>query len=341
MWTTQLSFRTGAQGHHICVDCSSNVVQLFLSEPKINLPPKCMICKVDINESIFERQLTSAQLEIYRTIMLSLFWSKECLQENEELVHCSFCSYVEIREKSEGAQFIFCKHKDCGKTSCLICLRDCPTFEQGYEVSDYDSYSDDIEEMERHFICATLKAEKKMLDTSIENGQKMSCPGCGLSGMKDDACPSCQTSWCYFCGLKEVDCDKAQTGKESSIYDHNVDWDSNPERCPMYLTAIQDIDPSWPEDEDQCLEHFHRLRSLRLLRDAYETLGDAKFRKLNKQFGIIENCVNLTLINYDDDDMNADDSSNDEEIASIVSDDNMNPDDGSGDEEKHESPNVI
>ncbi|CAF1287810.1 unnamed protein product, partial [Didymodactylos carnosus] len=170
------------------------------------------------------------------------------------LLHC----YVEIREKSEGAQFMFCKHRDCGKTSCLICLRDCPTFEQGYEVNEYEEYEDNIDEMEHHFICATLKNEKQIFDTTIEKGQKVACPGCGLAGMKDDACthmtcPNCHTSWCYFCGLKEQECDKALPNdeKEITISDHNVDWERNPKRCPMYLTVIQDVDLSWPENEDE------------------------------------------------------------------------------------------
>ena len=52
----------------------------------------------------------------------------------------------------------------------------------------------------------------------------------------------------------------------------------------MYLTNICDIDQSWPEDEDECLEYFHRIRSLKYLRQAYEQLGPEIIEQLNEQF---------------------------------------------------------
>jgi hypothetical protein len=75
----------------------------------------------------------------------------------------------------------------------------------------------------------------------------------------------------------------------------------------MYLTHIHDIDENWPDDDDICLEFFHRIRSLKYLRQAYEQLGLAVFQQLDKQFGIISACgfslddikhANLRLINY-------------------------------------------
>jgi len=33
-----------AQSHHLCMDCSANLVALFVAEPNINLPPRCMVC---------------------------------------------------------------------------------------------------------------------------------------------------------------------------------------------------------------------------------------------------------------------------------------------------------
>ena len=52
-------------------------------------------------------------------------------------------------------------------------------------------------------------------------------------------CPECQTCWCYFCGLKESDCDKGdQSGfifeATVSIYHHNANWINNPKRF-VYL----------------------------------------------------------------------------------------------------------
>jgi hypothetical protein len=48
-------------------------------------------------------------------------------------------------------------------------------------------------------------------------------------------CPECQTSWCYFCGLKEIDCDKGEqiefiTDSGAAINRHNIGWEINPKR---------------------------------------------------------------------------------------------------------------
>jgi hypothetical protein len=48
-------------------------------------------------------------------------------------------------------------------------------------------------------------------------------------------CPECQTSWCYFCGLKASDCDKSGSNEDldeeaTSIYQHNIDWETNAKR---------------------------------------------------------------------------------------------------------------
>lgn len=75
----------------------------------------------------------------------------------------------------------------------------------------------------------------------------------------------------------------------------------------MYLTKICATDDNWPRDEHDCLEYFHRIRSLKYLRQAYEQLGPEIIEQLNEQFGIIDACGfdlddirygNTTLINY-------------------------------------------
>jgi len=75
----------------------------------------------------------------------------------------------------------------------------------------------------------------------------------------------------------------------------------------MYLTYIQDVDENWPDEDKKCLEYFHKIRSLKYLRQAYEELGSEVFQQLNEQFGMISACgftldeikhANLQLINY-------------------------------------------
>jgi hypothetical protein len=75
----------------------------------------------------------------------------------------------------------------------------------------------------------------------------------------------------------------------------------------MYLTSICDIDESWPDDEYPSLEYFHRIRSRKYLRQAYEQLGQNIIQQLNEQFSIIDACGfslhdiqngNIQLIDY-------------------------------------------
>ncbi|CAF0987072.1 unnamed protein product [Rotaria sordida] len=294
------------QGHYFCTQCSTNIVRLFFSEPHNYIPLRCLICRIELNPSVFERQLTPEQIEFYDQHMLIFAWSKHFLDEDERLDHCPFCSFAAIR--NINASHIFhCQHEQCLKVSCLICRKVCPKFQSDYGTDE------ELAEMDKHFKCAELADDKHIVDEYLESGQKIACPKCGLAGMKDDACthmtcPTCAQLWCYFCGKKVEDCEKARDGT-NGIFDHNHNWDCNPNRCPMYLTQVCDIDDRWPDDEEQCLVMFHRNRSLRLLREVYEKLGKERIDELDRHFNIISTCgftmeeifdEDLTLIKYPD-----------------------------------------
>ena len=121
-------------------------------------------------------------------------------------------------------------------------------------------------------------------------------PGCGLAGRKDEACthmacPRCQKSWCYLCGLSVEDCDKKPPlpGRPADdIFLHNADWEVNPARCPMYLTQILEVDPSWlgdweegdEVDDERCLAYFHRWRTIKLLQEVQEEVGTSTFEQV-------------------------------------------------------------
>lgn len=291
------------QGHHFCVECSKQIVDLFFSDPHMYIPLRCVLCHVELNASVFERQLTPDQLNFYQQHMLVLVWAKELVGPNERLDNCPFCSFAVIRSKYDPTIFN-CERPDCLKSSCLICRKACPRFD-----SNYATEIQQIQMME-HFTCEALANEKKAFDDAIENGQKLPCPKCGLSGMKDDSCthmtcPTCFQVWCYFCGKPVEDCDKA-SGGANNIFDHNHNWDTNPKRCPMYFTQIQDIDQRWADNEEGCLNRFHRIRTLGLLREVYNALGRETLDALNSHFHSLDSCgftldeilrEDLTLIN--------------------------------------------
>ncbi|CAF1541103.1 unnamed protein product [Rotaria sp. Silwood1] len=294
------------QGHHFCTECSANIVRLFFSEPQNYIPLRCVQCHIDLNPSVFERQLTLEQIDFYHQNMLRFVWSKDFLEEGERLDYCPFCTFAAIRNIN-ASHIFFCQHPQCLKVSCLICRKACPKFQNDYGTDD------ELDEMEKHFKCAELANDKHIVDQYLESGQKIACPKCGLAGMKDDACthmtcPTCSQLWCYFCGKKVEDCERARDGT-NGIFDHNHNWNCNPNRCPMYFTQICDIDDRWPDDEEQCLVMFHRNRSLCLLREVYQKLGKERMDELDHHFNIISTCgftleeilnEDLTLIKYPD-----------------------------------------
>ncbi|CAF2132590.1 unnamed protein product [Rotaria magnacalcarata] len=292
------------QGHHYCTDCSANIVRLFFSEPQQNIPLRCQKCCIELIPNVFERQLTEEQLGIYIDHILVFSFAEGFLLENERLDHCPFCTNAVIRNIN-AAHIFYCDHPECGKVSCLICRKACPKFEVDYATDEL------IAEMEKHFKCVELADDKRELDRYVELGQKVPCPNCGLAGMKDDACThmtclKCSQLWCYFCGKKVEDCDRARDSN-NGIFDHNHNWNLGPKRCPMYLTQIHELDNRWPKDDFECLAWFHRNRSLRFLREAFEKLGEERIKQVDAHFNTITTCgftleeileEDLTLIKY-------------------------------------------
>jgi hypothetical protein len=223
--------------------------------------------------------------------MLAVLCAKEILEEGEELVNCPFCPYFEVRFTRGGANFLHCRRDKCLKTSCIICRKSCPSFADGYE--DEEESEESLAALEKHFLCAELKEPKLILEHAVEQGLKIPCPSCHVSGMKDTncthmTCSNCAQVWCYFCGRKESDCDKEVPAE--NIYSHNADWeDKLGTRCPMYLSELSESH-SWPVDEDACLELFHTLRARCFLKRAVRALGPTLCDRLDAHFSSIRSC---------------------------------------------------
>jgi len=138
----------------------------------------------------------------------------------------------------------------------------------------------------------------------------MACPSCGVSGRKDDACThmtcvKCHTQWCYCCGLSVDDADKSRErerrgGGDPSLFEHNKHFEINSKRCPMYLSQIGQVDEDWPTHDDNeentadleadCLEMFHKHRTLMMLNRAKNELGKKEWAIARERFPNIRNC---------------------------------------------------
>lgn len=275
------------QGHHYCVECSQTIVRLFLSQPLAYIPLRCLQCHVELNPSVFERQLSPQQLDFYHQNMLVLVWAKSLAGSDERFDNCPFCSFAVIRGIRDP-KILECQHPQCQKWSCLVCRKECPRPRDAYE-SDEQTL-----QLIYHLRCDALGEDKEIFDQALEFGQKLPCPKCGLAGMKDDSCthmscPTCAQVWCYFCGKALEECDKANDGV-NGIYDHNERWHQNGDRCPMYFTQIQDVDDRWPDGEENCLIRFHRNRTLSMLRNAFQRLGQERIQELNEHFNSLNAC---------------------------------------------------
>lgn len=78
----------------------------------------------------------------------------------------------------------------------------------------------------------------------------------------------------------------------------------------MYLTEIGQIDDRWDSvDDGKCVDLLSRLRTLSLLRQAYNMIGEDGFRMLSDKYDSIKNCgytedeilhTDIRIINRDD-----------------------------------------
>mmetsp|Transcript_37890 Transcript_37890/g.77772 ORF Transcript_37890/g.77772 Transcript_37890/m.77772 type:complete len:359 (+) Transcript_37890:40-1116(+) len=282
--------------HHLCPECSENYKNGVMNEASMDMfPPKCSFCACEVDLPSFERQLTDAQRDTFLSIMMM----KE-LEPGEIVQSCPFCPFFCTRFVGTGgssaqALFIHCLRSDCSKVSCSICLKEC---KDGEHDSDEDDEAVQLG-MIGHFECARREQEwgmwRREFEEAIESGIKFPCPKCNQAGMKDDACThmtceSCQTVWCYICGLdtKLDECSKAVAGgghsNMAAEYRHNVNWHAIEGRCPMDLSEIHQVDASWPEDGEEAKEKLHWLRCVRNLKRLYDKMGQQKYRQLVEAF---------------------------------------------------------
>jgi len=278
--------------HYMCNECSGVWVNSVMGDLDTSYPPKCPLCKGGISKDLFERQLTSAQQNTFRTHA-----ARTALKPGEKLIECKECGLFEV--VTDNPVLWWCPHCECG--SCRVCNKDLPPGAVKYDI-----------EKSPHHLCATLREPKALMEQAIEEGSKMRCPSCKLAGRKDDACThmtctKCSTEWCYVCGLNVIECDKAppaqEGGRVNDIYLHNRDWERNAKRCPMYLTLILEVDLNWLgenweenatqedlEDDERCLDYLHRFRTIKLLQDVRGKIGNEAFIGAFVAFDSIKNC---------------------------------------------------
>ena len=96
----------------------------------------------------------------------------------------------------------------------------------------------------------------------------ISCPGCGLFGMKDEACThmtceKCQIEWCYFCKKTKQ---QLFGDRDAEFTEHNNNWPEDQTCCPTFLSWMYRRDDRWPKSDKECLDFFHRKLAISSLR---------------------------------------------------------------------------
>ena len=192
------------------------------------------------------------------------------LQSNEKLFSCTKCSNSDIRVLSNSEEIVplwWCT-KGCGNGHCTIFKQDLPKVknEEKYDIAQQQI-------LDRHlFVCAFFHKPKKMIDLAIFEGAQGQCPNCKMGGVKGAGecthmtCNACTGQWCYVCEIAVEDCDR--DNNEESIYSHNVGWQTNRKRWPMYLHQISTIDGSWSRNTVKSIERFHCIKTLNNLSKA-------------------------------------------------------------------------
>jgi len=274
------------QSHAICPDCSKNFVSAVMEEPTTKIPVKCMTCKTEVITSTFERQLNEKQLQTF--LKYHMQFDTSFLAEGEKVVSCPFCGYWEINITSEGEMLFYCQSLKCKKVSCFHCKKDVKK-RRNSEIEL------DIKEVEDHFECAALAKPKEIWDKALQEGAVVTCPECGIGGMKNNGCthmtcPKCLTVYCYVCGITEKKLNKAKAQGADTIMLHNEDWKTNPKRCPMWLDEISKIDNRWPEDSDSCVMFFHQMRTKQKLQEAIKQISSSDFASLCRKYNVHQNC---------------------------------------------------
>ena len=120
---------------------------------------------------------------------------------------------------------------------------------------------------------------RHLIDKALAEGAIQVCPKCRVWTVRENAtctamtCSICNARWCYFCA-REVD----------NHREHSRDWETNATRCPRFL----DDHPHLAGAPIQAVAHFHRLKTLRLLRQARRALEKREAGRFDQVFAAMD-----------------------------------------------------
>jgi hypothetical protein len=67
----------------------NKMIEVMFGQPALNYPFKCGACSGILDEGVFHEVIVKqGQYEKYIACILSLYWAKDCLEQNEKLAQC-------------------------------------------------------------------------------------------------------------------------------------------------------------------------------------------------------------------------------------------------------------
>eukprot|EP01087_Luapelamoeba_hula_P020217 TRINITY_DN6862_c0_g1_i1.p1 TRINITY_DN6862_c0_g1~~TRINITY_DN6862_c0_g1_i1.p1 ORF type:complete len:343 (+),score=28.39 TRINITY_DN6862_c0_g1_i1:33-1061(+) len=251
--------------HFLCDQggCATHFVnQLFGDQPLglFDLTPgsfgiKCATCRALYNMPDIEARLTTPELQKQFAELIALYGGavEGCVP-----ISCLSCKETYYMLDGEIDVLLQCSFQSCGKYSCLLCK----------QVVAPNAQRSLLTHVSGDDCCSAMWPRYQLVMRALENGGTRTCPGCGLRGRKNlncthITCARCKIEWCYMCSRKADDCDKAPG--TATLMGHQVDWPTNPLRCPMYLNELSSVDQSFDWNSAAALDEFHRSITLALL----------------------------------------------------------------------------
>jgi hypothetical protein len=88
---SQLSCKCEYCEKSICATCLERSIKMVFNQPTLSYPFRCLSCAGLLDQLVLEEMIAKRDdYEKFIACVLPLFWSKACLEDNEQLASCKY-----------------------------------------------------------------------------------------------------------------------------------------------------------------------------------------------------------------------------------------------------------
>jgi hypothetical protein len=267
--------------HLYCIECINHNYENMIFEKK-DINNKCSLCK----ELFFENKLEAflypdVKEQLIKLSVFEIF----SIPDDCQVIKCNLCPNekdkgIFLIKKNDFSHFYTCENEVCKKTMCTFCYK--------------EKISENL-----HQDCKSLYPILQDLEKTIEFAITKHCPKCIKIGrevmdlhpnMKNSRCAhikcgKCNMSWCYICGGHEENVDKCNKDLNKQLISrHNIDWLTNPKRCPMYVNELASKIDGWSKNEVECCYELEKYRLKSFIKKVVKKYGFEKVKQTRNVF---------------------------------------------------------